>query len=519
MFFDHDGDGTAELLVPRPPDEIWVLNTDLDVQERVRLRHPGIDELHGFADIDGDARDELAVVRGRWTYVISRTGRPLARFEGTVVSELRLRPDERPLLVVSTPGGTIAYRITRNRLWPLYRWGPGGAVVFALLAGTVLLARSAGQRRQLALLRHAQVLATDGGSLGVAVLDRAGSVRWLNPTLERWTAWRRPRFRTAPNVQAFAKQLPALADFCRSALGGTPAAEHARTLVLDLDGEPRECEAHARPFHVNLRGDPHWLLRIEYGRNTQTATTWMLMARSVAHSLKNPLTGVLLTLQRLQMEYRERAPAVANRLDRYTTRIEDGIDELRQLTGNFLKFVNLEAPQFESTDLNGLVGQVAESLRRTLPPDTRLHLRLTPDLAAIEIDRDQIRAVLDNLVSNAVQAMPDGGTVTLSTGAVSGVRWSAEDAPRDFLKLEALDTGVGVPPHLRTRVFEPGFTTREDGTGLGLAIVAKIVGDHGGRVTIEGAVGAGSAFVVHLPIHHNRTATGMPDAGAGRAAG
>jgi signal transduction histidine kinase len=254
------------------------------------------------------------------------------------------------------------------------------------------------------------------------------------------------------------------------------------------------------PAIVGDRGDPHWLIRIGDVESGMAPRTWALMAQRVAHGLKNPLTSMLLTLRRLEMEYRERAPAVAGRLDRYSGRIEARIEELRRLTSNFLKFVNVEAPRLELADVNVLVREYGSNLERTLPPDIRLDVRLGARMPHVRLDAEQVLAALDNLIANAVDAMPDGGLISLSTDVANGVQWSPTDAPGDHVTIEVADTGTGIPDELKGRLFEPGWSGREDGSGLGLAIARKVMLDHGGRITYESEVGSGTSFTLFLPI-------------------
>lgn len=215
---------------------------------------------------------------------------------------------------------------------------------------------------------------------------------------------------------------------------------------------------------------------------------------------------MLLTLQQLQMEYREGAPAIANRLDRYATRIEDRIGQLRQLTSNFLKFVNVEEPNLVEANLTELVERFAAELRRSLPPDIQLTLKSQSGLPMVRIDPEQIHALLDNLTANAINAMPDGGVITISTSLTH----APGDDSNTHMMLELLDTGAGMDPDVASRIFEPGFTTAEEGSGLGLAIVKKIVDDHDRIVTVESELGTGSVFSVCLPLVKHSPAAESP---------
>jgi signal transduction histidine kinase len=225
------------------------------------------------------------------------------------------------------------------------------------------------------------------------------------------------------------------------------------------------------------------------------------MAQRVAHDIKNPLSTILLTLQRLQMEYRDKAPEVAAALDTYTARIIDSIEYLRQMARNFMKFVNVEKLNLTDVDLNELVQETSEVIRKELPPDIALELALCQKLPFSRLDQDQIKSVLENLVLNAVNAMPEGGRITVSTKPARALQFDNNAAePRDYIELEVLDTGVGIPEANLAHIFEPDFSSTKNGTGLGLAIVKKIIDDHGGRIEVQSTPGVGSTFCIYLPV-------------------
>jgi signal transduction histidine kinase len=256
----------------------------------------------------------------------------------------------------------------------------------------------------------------------------------------------------------------------------------------------------AAGFLLGARQSSRVMARARKEAGAATVDAPALLVQRVARALRDPLTVVHLTVRRLQMEYREKAPDAAADLDRYTVRIERGVEELRRLTSTFLKLVDPEARQPATIDLNAFVSEFAERLRTTLPRDVRLNLKLEPALPPTQGDHEQLHSVLENLSANAIDAMPKGGVLTIATGLQRGVRWTENRAPRDYLQLEVLDIGVGIPREVRSRMFDPGFTTREGHTGLGLSIVRRIVEEYQGVVTVESEVGTGSAFAVHLPI-------------------
>jgi hypothetical protein len=355
-------------------------------------------------------------------------------------------------------------------------------------------------------LRTAHAAAPNSAS-SACLVDRRGRVRWTSPALRvRLPPRGGRRGHGAPHLDVLDHVAPGIAAAVRSRIGdrntGQARAGHGMTGPGGVTIES---------VLVGDRGDPHLLIRIGEPRQSTMEVaprTWALMAQRVAHALKNPLTSMLLTLRRLEMEYREHAPAAASRLDRYSGRLEERIEELRRLTSNFLKFVDVELPRLESIDANAIVREYGALIERTRPPDIRLDVRLGPHLPRIQADEDQLLAALENLVANAVDAMPDGGLITLSTQLSRGMRWTGDEGARDYVTIEVADTGTGIAEDIKPRLFEPGWSGRQDGSGLGLAIVHKVMRDHGGQITFESEVGSGSAFTMFLPT------VGVIDGGA-----
>lgn len=498
---DLDRDSRPEIVaVRRDSGEVWQFDAELNVVRKRGAEVP-LFSPKTVTDLDGDG---IADVVARSTTGIALLGADLrvkAVFRGVVAEGVfQASSDARPLLLLRGDTETIAASLDPNPLWIYYRHRGILAGIAGVLVSALVMLASWGASRRGQLLRAVEAIELDGERSGVLLVSKRGAIRWMNGTLRRWLEGgtrSRPR-----DVSALTKVAPELAAFCQTLLEHSGPMPRPRKRRIRLDGRLPDVEAVAGPIMVGLAGEPHWLVRVDDPSTPSRADqlrTWSMMAERVAHGLKNPLTSMLLTLQRLQIEYREHAPAVANRLDRYTTRLEERVGELRRLTSNFLKVVNLQAPDLEPVDLGALARDFADRQRRSLPPDIRLSLKLQPKLPAAMLDREQVLAALDNLIANAMNAMPEGGTISLSTGQACGIRLPDADGPADYVTLEVLDTGAGIPEGVRQRIFEPGFTTAEGGSGLGLAIVKKVVMDHGGSVLVESEVGTGSGFTIYLP--------------------
>jgi signal transduction histidine kinase len=296
---------------------------------------------------------------------------------------------------------------------------------------------------------------------------------------------------------------PALLSFLRRTFEMDPPHHQEETLALAPRANHAAWRVTAEPVPLPGRQKPYWLIAFQQKHHAEAsidATTWAMMARKVTHDIKNPLTNILLTTQRLQSEYRKRFPTEAGALDPYAERIVDRVTHLRRLTKQFMKILDIDALEVVKTDLARLLRDAAEAIERDLPPDVDLVLDLSSDLPGVWVDREQISTALDNLMSNAIHALPEGGTITLSAYPVRELRSShTHYEPADYAVIEVQDNGVGIAPDNRTRLFEPGFTTSEFGTGLGLALVKHVVEHHGGFIEVESVLDIGSVFSIHLP--------------------
>ncbi|MDD2365472.1 MAG: ATP-binding protein [Desulfuromonadaceae bacterium] len=221
----------------------------------------------------------------------------------------------------------------------------------------------------------------------------------------------------------------------------------------------------------------------------QRMAAWREVARRIAHEIKNPLTPIQLSAQRLRKRYLSRFTGDETVFDECTSMIIKSVDEMKTLVNEFSNFARMPAIQPELNDINGLIRE-AITLYQEAHLGVRFDLTLDVNMPRIMIDRDQIKRVLINILENAVAAMSEKGTVTLTT---------LFDAELRMVTVTVADDGPGISAEDKTQVFEPYFSTKKSGTGLGLAIVSSIVTDHGGFVRIRDNVPHGAKFVVELP--------------------
>jgi nitrogen fixation/metabolism regulation signal transduction histidine kinase len=225
----------------------------------------------------------------------------------------------------------------------------------------------------------------------------------------------------------------------------------------------------------------------------QRATAWAEVARRLAHEIKNPLTPIRLSAERLEMKLGERLPREdAETLKRSTETIVNQVAALKAMVDDFRDYARLPAPEPAPLDLNALVRQVLALYENSTVPISK---QLTEPLPPVWADGAQIRQVIHNLVQNAQDALENQA----APGASPAIEVRTELAG-DRIRLAVSDNGGGFPEELMARIFEPYVTTKPRGTGLGLAIVKKIVDEHHGAVTIENRPSSGASVSVLLPL-------------------
>jgi len=217
------------------------------------------------------------------------------------------------------------------------------------------------------------------------------------------------------------------------------------------------------------------------------------MSAHVAHEIRNPLTSVLLHSDLLEDEIREHGENEEAQALISTIRSE--IDRLSQITEEYLSYARLPVPKKQLIDpefeTNSVVAMLMPEARRR-----NIEILVIPsgNIPKIFIDRGQFKQLLINLIKNAEDAMPSGGTLEI---ALMGIK--------DNFLLLVKDTGYGIPQELTRKIFDPYFTTKDNGTGLGLALVQYIASAHDGWVDVESQKGSGSTFILSLPIPAGQT--------------
>jgi len=224
----------------------------------------------------------------------------------------------------------------------------------------------------------------------------------------------------------------------------------------------------------------------------ERVAAWRELARRLAHELKNPLFPLQITIENLQRA-KEQAPEQFDEVFRESSgTLLAEMANLKKIVGRFSDFAKMPPPQLERVDVNELVRQTMRLFEAQFQaagrPPIEARIECSDETGAIEADPEQLSRALQNLALNAIDAMPEGGTLRVSTARRGGA-----------IELEISDTGQGLTEEECERLFTPYYTTKLHGTGLGLAIVQSVVADHKGKITVESEPGRGTTFRIELP--------------------
>jgi nitrogen fixation/metabolism regulation signal transduction histidine kinase len=223
---------------------------------------------------------------------------------------------------------------------------------------------------------------------------------------------------------------------------------------------------------------------------SERVAAWRELARRLAHELKNPLFPLQLTVENL-VRARELPQAEFDEVFRESTAtLATEIANLKTIIGRFSDFSKMPKPELERIDAKDVVERVRALYETFASRDAKIKIAVDVANAPMPLDADPelLHRALSNLVLNAMDAMPDGGVLTISARPVN-----------EKVELRVADTGQGMTPEECERLFTPYYTTKQHGTGLGLAIVQSVIADHAGTIAVESPAGGGATFIITLP--------------------
>ena len=253
--------------------------------------------------------------------------------------------------------------------------------------------------------------------------------------------------------------------------------------------------------HLTIKKRKHLLVSLKDITDiiqSKRTIAWATMAQKLAHEIKTPLSTVMLSAQRLQMEY-EQKPKEMKKVEKYLNNITGQVDRLRKVTDAFMKFVKIGKSKIEPININHLFSQCFEEMQLKMSKGIKTRKELATDIPTIKADGQQLSIALKNILDNSLNAMKNHGTITVTTRLVQSLQTQNRNNLKNTIQIEIADTGKGIAKEHINQLFQPFFSKSPGGTGLGLVITKKIIEDHKGNIKIVSDEGIGTTVFISLP--------------------
>jgi two-component system nitrogen regulation sensor histidine kinase NtrY len=316
-------------------------------------------------------------------------------------------------------------------------------------------------------------------SAGIIGVDASGSVGILNRSAEKLIGHAESETLDHP----LSDVLPELDDMMKTAREGTQRLVQGQ-ITINRDGHERNLSVRISAEQTSQSRDSYIITLDDITElvSAQRTSAWGDVARRIAHEIKNPLTPIQLSAERIRRKFGKVITEDKNVFEQCTDTIVRQVDDIRRMVDEFSRFARMPKPVMEGEDVADTVRQ-AVFLMKVAHPELDIEADIKQDPMQAQFDRRLISQALTNIIKNATEAIEQVPPDELGKGRIDVIA----QRENDDIVIDVIDNGIGLPKVARARLLEPYVTTRQKGTGLGLAIVGRVLEDHGGRIELKDA--------------------------------
>ncbi|MDF1590886.1 MAG: ATP-binding protein [Desulfobacterales bacterium] len=327
-------------------------------------------------------------------------------------------------------------------------------------------------------------------STGVVTLDSRDFITTMNTSAEKMLNLKAAEILNK-NIKTLLKgQHLRLAEGILQSLNDSMDDAIELPLGLTIEGRPRSFIVYVNSLKDDA-GNPIGIVMVFDDltelEKAQRMAAWREVARRIAHEVKNPLTPITLSAQRLKRKYATQFKEPV--FDECIRMIIDHVEIIRNLVNEFSSFARFPAANLQPCELPPIIEETV-ALYKEGHQTINFNLTVAPKIPVLNMDRQQIKRAMINLIDNAIGAIKNSGDIHITLTYESGTK---------IVRLEVVDNGSGISDEQKARLFEPYFSTKKAGMGLGLTIVSSIIADHNGRIRVEDNQPRGARFIIELP--------------------
>lgn len=508
---DFDGDGSDEIVIGSTDGFVRLLNGDLSVTQNSESFEKKYVQISAVEDLDGDGLLEVVcVIPNERIIILNHQLKTLFSWPLPVPTNARVKVihgDRKAYLLVSlTQESQSVYRLfeLQRSIYPfeqvekvksLSLWVVAACilVLFIILIRNLFFGTKAKKilpelLEQANLLDHCLLVTKAGMMYEVGKLWKSlFQIQILNPGGKHWTEMFK--------ADSLNQVKTILSEFIEH-------RSNEKSLMISIRGNGEQIAIRLKSLYLpNVKSFCFMIFDMSEEAHVRQVKHWAQVAQRLAHGIKNPLTTVKLNAEELRHVLRKNCREKIPDIDDYFDAMIHQVNKLKKMSDGFMQFVEFEKPNLRSADLNEKISELVNLWKPEKSAGIEIELELDEGLAPTMLDVQQFEFALKNVFFNAMESMPNGGRILISTRRVRLLNSDKGHSAKNYNELQIRDTGCGIPPEFLEKVTQPYFTRNKiEGTGLGLSIVQKIMDSHEGQLEIFSEVDFGTTVSLRFRI-------------------